>query len=287
MTTPSRRDFLKFSAASLTAASVFPSLSAQERYTGGAPYAEKIGWRVGCQLYSFHTLTFKEAVEKTASIGLKWAEIFPTHRLAPERDVPFTAAMSADDKQFVRTVCADFGVTPHGFGVGDFDKKTFDFAKEMGFETLICEPPYEAFDTVEKLVQEYDIKIAIHNHPKPSLYWDYKNVLKACAGRDERIGACMDVNHLMRSDINPLEAIRALKGRIVSFHFGDLSQYGPTGEDVPLGTGVGKTAELLEELKAQDFKGVFAFEYEKNPGQNLDDIAQCVEFFNQTVKAFS
>lgn len=122
--------------------------------------------------------------------------------------------------------------------------------------------------------------MAIHNHPKPSLYWDYRAVLKACAGRDPRIGSCLDVNHLRRSGIDALEAVRALKGRIVSFHFGDISQFGGGGTDVPLGTGVGKTVEIMKELCAQEFKGVFAFEYEANIGQNLGEIAQCVEFFN-------
>lgn len=274
----SRRDLLKSSAAALGAFSLgaVPGFGAQ-MYTGGAPNAEKIGWRVGCQLYSFHTLTFKEAVEQTASIGLKWAEVFPSHRLAPERDVPFTADLSADDKKFVRQIFADNGVTPHGFGVGNFDRKTFEFAKEMGFETLVCEPPYEAMDDVEKLVKEFDIKIAIHNHPKPSLYWDYHNLLKVCEGRDSRIGSCADINHFRRSGIDSLEALRALKGRIVSFHFGDISA---SGEDVPLGTGVGEIPAILKELRAQNFKGVFAFEYEKNPGKNLADIAQCVEYFN-------
>lgn len=283
-----RRDLLKTSAAAWAVSSFgsFFAHAADPLYAGGAPTAEKMGWRVGCQLYSFHTKSFREAVEMNASLGLNVAEAFPTHRLTPENDAPLTADLSAADKKLVQKILADNGVCLHGFGVvSECDRKTFDFVKEMGIETITCEPPIEAFDDIEKLVEEYDVKIAIHNHPKPSsAYWDYRTILKVCEGRDSRIGACVDVNHLMRSDLNPLEALRALKGRIVSFHFGDLNQYGPLGHDVPLGTGVGQTAELLRELYAQKFQGVFAFEYEANIGENLSDIAECVKYFESEAK---
>lgn len=42
-------------------------------------------------------------------------------------------------------------------------RKVFDFAKEMGIETIVSEPPKEAFDLIEKLCEEYKINVAIHN----------------------------------------------------------------------------------------------------------------------------
>ncbi len=36
----------------------------------GAPHAEKLGWRLGCQAYSFNRFTFREAVDKIVSLGL-------------------------------------------------------------------------------------------------------------------------------------------------------------------------------------------------------------------------
>jgi len=35
----------------------------------------------------------------------------------------------------------------------------------MGLETIVSEPPADAFDTVDKLCEEYGINVAIHNHP--------------------------------------------------------------------------------------------------------------------------
>lgn len=134
----SRREMLKTSAAALAAFSV-PSLSSlrgEEMYRGGAPDAEKIGWRVGCQLYSFHTKSFQEAVEMNASIGLKVAEAYPTHRLTPTLETGLTPDLSAADKKLVQTILADNGVTLHGFGVTSADRKTFEFVREMGSKRL-------------------------------------------------------------------------------------------------------------------------------------------------------
>ena len=50
----------------------------------GAPNAEKLGWRLGCQAYSFRLFTFFEAIDKTASLGLKYIEAFPNQALSKE-----------------------------------------------------------------------------------------------------------------------------------------------------------------------------------------------------------
>jgi sugar phosphate isomerase/epimerase len=101
----------------------------------------------------------------------------------------------------------------------------FGFAQDMGIETLTAEPAAEALDLVDTLCREYEIKVAIHNHPKPSNYWHPDKVLEACRGRSKWIGACADTGHWMRSGVRPLEALKKLKGRIISFHFKDLNEF--------------------------------------------------------------
>ena len=38
---------------------------------------------------------------------------------------------------------------------------------------------------------------------------------------------------------------------------------------------------MLEELKRQDFKGVFAIEYEYNWDNSVPDIKECIQYFNK------
>ena len=51
----------------------------------GAPNAEKLGWHLGCQAYTFHKSTLFEAIDKTASLGLHYIEVFPGQKLSPEQ----------------------------------------------------------------------------------------------------------------------------------------------------------------------------------------------------------
>jgi sugar phosphate isomerase/epimerase len=248
----------------------------------GSPHAEKLGWRLGCQAYSFNRFTFFEAVDKTASLGLRWIEAYPGQRLSAEKpEAKMGPGLSADERAAVKQKLQQAGVQMVCFGVTGANRGTFEFAKDMGVETIVSEPGFEQIDEIEKLCEEFEINLALHNHPKPSRYWDPDVVLKVCEGRGKRIGACADTGHWMRSGIRPLDAVRKLEGRIISFHFKDLNQMGG-GHDVPWGTGKGDVAAVLAELKRQGFKGVFSIEYEHNWENSLPEIAECVKFFDAT-----
>jgi sugar phosphate isomerase/epimerase len=160
-------------------------------------------------------------------------------------------------------------------------RQIFDFAKEMGIETIVSEPEFDAFDTIEQLCDEYQINVALHNHPKPSRYWNPDTVLKMCQGRSKRIGACADTGHWMRSELNPIEQLKKLEGRIISFHFKDLNKYGGGAHDVPWGTGQGDVKGTLKEIHRQGIQGVFSIEYEHNWTSSLPEIAECVKYFDQ------
>lgn len=248
----------------------------------GAPNAEKLGWRLGCQAYSFNRFTFFDAIDKTASLGLHYIEAYPGQRISDKLAGNVGPGMSAELRKEVLKKLADSGVKMVNFGVGGCDRQHFEFAKEMGIETLVSEPGENAFDSIDKLCSEFGVNLAIHNHPKPSHYWNPETVLKVCQGRGKRIGACADTGHWMRSGLNPVECLKKLEGRIISFHFKDLNQMGGGAHDVPWGTGAGGAKGMLAEIHRQDIKAVFSIEYEHNWDKSLPEIAKCVEFFDKT-----
>ena len=287
-----RRRFLKVTGA-LTAgvglAGLAPSRLLAAQAPKGAPNAEKIGWRLGCQAYSFNQFKFYEAIDKNASLGLKWIEAYPGQKLSAEKpDAELNDGLSPELRKEVKQKLADCGVKLVNYGVCGLSnheaacRKTFDFAKDMGIETLVSEPAADAFDLLDKLCEEYQINVALHNHPEPSPYWSPDTVLKACEGHSKRIGACADTGHWMRSGVSPLDAVKKLKGRIISFHFKDLNKYGRRdAHDVPWGTGEGNAKAVLEEVHRQGLKAVFSIEYEHNWLNSVPEIAQCVEFFDK------
>jgi sugar phosphate isomerase/epimerase len=286
-----RRDFLKAScalAAGATVAGLGRGALAAEKLANGAPNATKLGWRLGCQAYSFNRFTFFEAVDKNASLGLRVLEAYPGQKLSAEKpNAQIGPGLSAEDRAVVKKKLADCDIQMVCFGVVGLSKdekqcrEIFDFAKDMGIETVVSEPEFDAFDTIDKLAQEYEINVALHNHPEPSRYWNPDTVLKVCKDRSKRIGACCDTGHWMRSGIKPVEALKKLEGHILSFHFKDLNKFGHSAHDVPWGTGEGHVDELLKEIYRQKIKAPFSIEYEHNWDNSLPEIAKCVEFFDK------
>ncbi len=150
----------------------------------------------------------------------------------------------------------------------------------MGIKALVAEPPFDAYDMLEKLCNEYEINLAVHNHPAPSQYWNPETTAKVCAGRGPRIGSCSDTGHWTRSGFNPVEALKMLKGRVINLHLKDVSEFGVKKAGcVPWGTGKGNIEGILKELHRQGFKGAFGIEYEPYKPENFQFITECIEYF--------
>ncbi len=253
----------------------------------GAPSAEELGWRMSIQCWSFNHFTFFESVDKAQRMGVKYLEMFPGQTVAKELgDVKTDQNMSPEVQQAIQAKLAEAGIQIVNFGVtgipGDEAgrRKLFGWAKSMGIETICCEPDPKDLPGLDPFCQEYGINLALHNHPEPSRYWNPQTVLDACQGLSPRIGACADTGHWMRSGVKPIEAIKLLKGRIITFHFKDLNKYGKDGaHDVPWGTGEGDIIEILRELKRQGVKAAFSSEYEYNWDNSETEIAACVRNF--------
>ncbi len=258
----------------------------------GDSWAAEADWKLAIQAWSFRKFTFFEAVDKTASLGLKYIEGYPGQKFSLENpEAVFRHDMSAELKQQAKEKLSAAGVKLINYGVVNLKndeaqcREVFDFAREMGIETIVAEPPTDALDLVEKLCKEYNIRLAIHNHPKPSFYWNVDTVLSAINGRSSLMGACADTGHWVRSGLDPVECLRKLEGRVVSLHFKDLNEFGTRqAHDVVWGTGKGKVRGMLEELKRQNFKGVFSIEYEHNWDNSYNEIKDSVAYFNRCTK---
>jgi sugar phosphate isomerase/epimerase len=249
--------------------------------------AEKLGWQLGVQTYSFNRFTFFEAIDKAASVGLKYAETYPGQKIAADIDGKMGIDMTAQEIQQVKDKLASAKIQLVAFGVVGLSadqpesRRTFEWCKQFGIQVINTEVREDALDSLEKLCSEYQIKIGIHNHPKPSYYWNPETVLKAIEGRSHWIGACADTGHWLRSNLDPLECLKLLEGRIVSFHFKDLNGKGKGVHDVPWGQGVANVPALLAEIKRQGFKGPISIEYEHNWLESLPEIGLCVTNFHE------
>ena len=259
-----------------------PGLLAAEA-AKGAPNCEKLGWRFGITAYTFRHLALCEAAQQVAALGLRYIEGFTWQKLsATKPKVATNETMSAADRKETKARLDDMGVQfvscyCQAMAKEDACRKLFDWAKEMGAEILVAEPPLDAYDMVAKLCDQYRISLAVHNHPQPSHYWSPDTLLKAAKGRTKRIGACCDTGHWARSGIQPVEALKKLEGRIVSLHLKDIAKFGDTKTPcVVFGTGEGDLAGVVKEIRRQGIKPLFTIEHEVTSPQLVEEVAACI-----------
>ena len=128
-------------------------------------------------------------------------------------------------------------------------------------------------------MKEFDIRIAIHNHGPKTRYDKVIDVLHAIEGHDDRIGACADLGHFIRSGERPTEVIRLLKGRLYGIHLKDFKEMQEKTQGVILGRGHLDVPAVFAALKQVGFPstGAISLEYEEHPDNPLADIRECMQ----------
>jgi sugar phosphate isomerase/epimerase len=226
---------------------------------------------IAMQCWTYRRYTFMEAVEKTKALGLKYLQAYPGQPLSPqEKNVKFDHNLTPGQIEKVKKAVADAGLEVVAYGVVDIGRteasmrQVFDFARRMGIRTIVTEPQDGDFPILEPLVKEYNINIAIHNHPEPAKYAKPATVLERIKNLDDRIGACADTGHWMRGGLRPVDCLKMLTGRITDVHIKDRSDFG-TGkgvDDVAFGSGKANIHDILAELTLQDYAGYLTIEFE-------------------------
>jgi sugar phosphate isomerase/epimerase len=248
------------------------------------------GFAIGCQAYSFNRYSVFEAIEKTAEAGGKVIEFYPGQKLSTE-DPKTVWNHSASDELIakVQAKLKEHGIKAVNYGVvaGKDEaewRKIFEFAKKLGLYGVTTEDTGK-LDIIEPLVKEFDIRVGIHDHPRrpdnPNYkVWDPHYIVEVTRNRDPRIGACADTGHWQTSGLDPVYCLRVLKGRVISSHLKDKTDFG-AGHDVPYGTGVGRIGKVLDELTKQGFEGNISVEYEYNWEHSVPEIKQCIDFVRE------
>ncbi len=283
-----RREFIGAAAALGAAMGLGARRLLAAEATKGAPNCEKLGWRFGITAYTFRNLPLCEAAEQVSKLGLRYIEGFTWQKLSAKKpSVVTNETMSADDRKETKARLADLGVQLvscycQAMAKEDACRKLFDWAKEMGMEVLVAEPPANAYEMIDKLLGEYQLTLAVHNHPKPSGYWNPDVFLKAVEGRSKRIAACCDTGHWARSGIKPVEGLKKMEGRIGSLHIKDIAKFGDPGcPCVVFGTGEGDIAGIAKEIRRQGIKPLVTIEHEVESPKLVEEVAACVAYFDK------
>ena len=262
---------------------------------GGAEKAactcKGVPFKIGVAGFSFH----KRSIDDALAI-MKKADV---HYLCVK---DFHLPFSATDEQIAafKEKCASYGVTPYGIGpIYDKDvsklRSRFEFAKRLGVKTIVG-VPYDATDEkdswnkrrgsptllkeIDKLVKEFDIRYAIHNHgpASPEMYPDVAYGWNLIKDLDPRIGFCIDVGWEYGSGKDPAATIREHGDRIFDAHIKNFPKGEKNGSSIQLPRGKIDLVPVFKAFAEVGYTGVCSLEYEKDFEDNERAVIECIAY---------
>jgi inosose dehydratase len=279
----SRRRFLALSAAAASGATWFDAPRVLTAAGLADPKDAWGGFPVGVQSYSLRKYKLDEAIRHLQGMGVHYVEFAGTHLAPTASDTEI-----ADTLKLVQS--AGLKVSAHG--VNRFTKdheanrKLFEFARKIGARTITADPNPDSFDSLDKLVAEYDMRIAIHNHGPTHRYNKVESVTSAIKDHDRRIGACVDCGHYLRSGEDPVKCVLTLSDRVYGVHMKDEAETNtPKSANVVIGKGHLDVVGLFRALRQVKFPadGALSLEYEANPDNPIDEMKACLEAAKEAI----
>lgn len=302
-TTVSRLDFMKASLAGMAAVAVSGCATTSTAAPACAPKGacgekKPIKFKFGLAGYTMHKKTLDETLAVLRKTDIHYLCVKDFHLPLKATDAEMAA---------FKEKCAKAGVNPYAAGplytkTNEDVRRFFEYAKRFGFKTVVGVPydPADAKDSwnkrvgsrkqleyIDKLVKEFDIRYAIHNHgpASPNMYPDVAYGWNLVKDLDPRIGFCMDVGWEYGCGKDPAETIRQYGSRIYDLHFKNFEKNKPNGASTPLPRGKINFVKVLKALRDIDYAGVCALEYERDFQDNIVPIAECVGYYRGLVDA--
>ncbi|WP_052342944.1 sugar phosphate isomerase/epimerase family protein [Saccharicrinis fermentans] len=241
-------------------------------------------WELACQAWTFHRFTLSETLIQMEKLGIRHIELYPEQKVAPDQQGTTHFSMSDDEIIRLKALLKKHHIKISSYGVvtpthENEWEQLFEFAEKMNIKTIVSEPQQALLPFIDSLCQQYKIRVAIHNHPEPTPYWNPHIVLKALVHRSQYIGVCADIGHWTRSGLEASECLKKLEGHIFEIHTKDVNRTDKQGHAVVFGEGIMDWPKVFSELERQQFKGKFVIEHEYNWDNPVPDLHKNILFF--------
>ena len=237
------------------------------------------GLKVGVATYTLRELPIEQAIAGVKRVGLQYVSI---KNVKNHIDLSHPSEERKRRAQMFR----DAGLTPLSVGnvsmrSGEPDIRTaFEYARDIGVRTIVCAPSLEAIPFLDKMVKEFDIQLAIHNHgPEDKGFFPSPfDVMRAVEKFDKRIGVCIDVGHTARAGVDPADSILQCQDRLYDLHMKDISALGNKNTPIEGGRGILDSKSILAALLKIKYHGLVGFEYEKDAKDPVPGLAESVGY---------
>lgn len=278
-----RRQLLQAGAGALALAPATTARAGQD--AAPRPADRWHGLKVGVASYTMRKFPLETAIKAIQRVGLHYVSIKDVH-------LPFKT--TAEERKAVAQKFLDAGITPLSCGnVGMKNdeaniRTAFEYARDIGLPTIVCAPPPAALPILDKLVKEFDIRIAIHNHgPEDKEFPSPYDVWTAVQPYDKRVGLCIDIGHSARAGAEPSEAILKCRERLYDLHMKDISNTTPRGAPVECGRGVLNLKAVCRNLIKIGYTHHVGFEYEKDGDDPLPGLAESVGYVHGIIASLA
>jgi len=270
-----RRNFIKTTALSATAATFYPVISRGEKiFFNDLPEANTLP--VGIADYTFLHFDIPQSIQMMQRLELHFMSIKDFH-------LPLDSSQEKIDE--VLKQYKDGGITIYGVGViymktKDAVDQAFEYAKKVGVPIIIGVPNHDLIDYAEEKVKAYNIKLAIHNHgPEDKLYPNPADVYDRVKNTDSRMGLCLDIGHARRAGVDPSKAFLQYGKRIFDLHIKDVTKGEKDGQAIEVGRGIIDFKAFVKALRKINYPGHCSIEFEKDMKDPLPGIAESVGYF--------
>ena len=233
----------------------------------------------GVQSYCFrNTNDNAQTAELVKSCGLDTIEVCRVH-VDFEDQTAHAPAIEAYRNAGVQLV--SIGVNP----IGADEAKArclFEFARKAGLRLMSIDFPIEAvpecFALADRLAEEYDIRLGVHNHggrhwlgSAQALQWVFRHT-------SSRIGVSLDTAWALDSREDPVEMVDRFADRVYIVHLKDfLFDEARNPRDVIVGTGNLDLPALDKALADTGFTGPAILEYEGDVEDPVPSLRECAE----------
>jgi sugar phosphate isomerase/epimerase len=242
-----------------------------------------LGFKLGLASYSLRKFSLDRTIDFCREAGIHYINLKDFH--LPMTDAPEATAAGAKKVR-------DAGLTIMGGGTITLKndpaqvRKAFEYAKSAGFPLIVAAPEPDSLDIVEKMIGEFGIKVAIHNHgPEDKFFPAPQDAMKRLQGRDPRFGLCMDVGHATRAGVDPVKAVVECKERLLDLHLKDLKNRTDRDSQTEVGKGVIDFPGLFRALKKIGYTGHAGLEYEINEADPFAGIRESFAYMRGVLAA--
>ena len=272
--------------AGLAAAARLVPVSAADAAAILPPAGSSSPLKIGIASYSLRKFPLDRVLASCKEMGVKYITL---------KDVHLARTDPPETTRALRKKIEDAGLTIMGGGTLTWKandeaeiRKDFEYARNGGFPLMVCSPAPETLDTLEKLVKEYDIKIAIHNHgPEDKWYPAPKDALAKLQNRDPRMGICMDIGHAVRAGADIVQSVSLAGPRLLDLHVKDLADMKNRDSQVEVGKGLLDIPGLFRALVRSRFAGHVSLEYEINADDPVGGMKESLAYMRGVADALT